>query len=351
VENRAADVAFREAEVEDWPAISGLLGRRPDEGQDLRRYLQREYESCVSWVAMAQDGTVLGAAVAGVRAAPVPSPESRVPSQESTASSELGTRNPEQGEGRLVWIGVTPRRRRQGIGTRLLDLILDELRARRLAQVTLLVQGTQVEALALFRKAGFGTTGQSLGLILPPEAGAALVRRPPSEQLRPLTLEDVPLLSGLLIQLGIERAPAPHDELPSLTPAQVEDWLQRPATVAYAAWEARDPQTPVGLAWATRRADDALLRFVGVQEDERGRGHGRALVAALVAALAHRRSPAGASAAGGAAALADAPRLRPLRAQLNDPGAEQEFFRRLGFEAEQITYRMARPLAPSTGER
>ncbi|MGH2368173.1 MAG: GNAT family N-acetyltransferase, partial [Chloroflexota bacterium] len=242
-------------------------------------------------------------------------------------------------EGRIIWLGVASHFRRRGIGSRLLDLALDAFRSRPLGRATLLVDGTQIEALALFRKAGFETEGQTIGLRLPADACAALAKAerasPAGAAVRALALADVSLLGGLLIQLGVERAADPHDDLPALTPAQVEEWLQRPATVGYAAWEAADPQAPVGLAWATRRPDDAVLRFVGVQEDERRQGIGRVLLGMLVDALAKGAEP---GERGGPA------RFRPLRTQLNDPGPEQEFFRHLGFEAEGVTYRLGRNL-------
>ena len=100
-----------------------------------------------------------------------------------------------------------------------------------------------------------------------------------------------------------------------------------------------DAQSPLGLAWATRRRDDAVLRFVGVQDDARRQGIGRALLGALVEAVAHRGAPL--------EGTGTAERLRPLRAHLNHPGPEQEFFRRLGFEAERVTYEMERPLLPT----
>jgi GNAT superfamily N-acetyltransferase len=118
----------------------------------------------------------------------------------------------------------------------------------------------------------------------------------------------------------------------------LSDWLQRPATVAFAVWEGDDPQTPRGLAWATRRPEDAVRRFVGVRDDARRRGTGQALLGALLTGLGR---PRGGAPGGAGGAL---PLQRPLRAALHDPGAEQEFFRRLGFEAEQVTHRLGREL-------
>ena len=43
--------------------------------------------------------------------------------------------------------------------------------------------------------------------------------------------------------------------------------MQRGTTLAYAAWEAHDPETPLGLAWASRRRDDVVVHFVGVHDD------------------------------------------------------------------------------------
>jgi ribosomal protein S18 acetylase RimI-like enzyme len=245
-------------------------------------------------------------------------------------------------QARVVWIGVAPGNRRRGLGSRLLDAALLELHDRGATRVSLSVDGTEVEALGLFRKAGFAVEGQDLGLLL----GAADVARLAAQTdlstaatVRPLALDDVPLLAGLLIHLGLERAAAPHDALEALTPAQVEQWLQRPATVAFAAWERGDPQTPLGLAWATRRREDGVLRFIGVEDDHRRQGIGTALLASLAQELGPARTPA--PGAGGVEARGT---HRPLRAPLNEPGDEQGFFRALGFVVERVTYRMARAL-------
>jgi GNAT superfamily N-acetyltransferase len=155
---------------------------------------------------------------------------------------------------------------------------------------------------------------------------------------RPLAFGDVPLRGGLLIQLGIERAEATHDDLAALTPAELEGWLQRPGTVAFAAWEIDDPTTPLGVAWASRRRDDGVLRFIGVLEDARRRGIGRTLLGAVARALAQGVPPS----AGGAPHLPA--HSFPVRARLNDAGHEQAFFRSTGFEAEQVTFSMARDL-------
>lgn len=294
-----------------------MVGRPPSEAGTLRQYLQRTYDPWISWVAESpatESMEVVGAVVAGVPRA-----------VGATEGAGGGLSGPGNKEGRIVFLGVKPRFRRRGIGRRLLDQALAQLREGQVGRAMLEVDGTEVEALSLFRGAGFEVTGQSLGLVLPLGAGEPLAGTPlpTGDTLRPLALEDVPHLTGLLIQLGIERATQPHDDLMTFTPAELEAWVQRPATVAHAVWEAADPQTPIGLAWATRRPEDALLRFVGVQDDARRRGIGRALVGAL---------------------LAESHPSRPLRAQLNDPGEEQEFFRRLGFEAERIIYRLAREL-------
>lgn len=332
----ADEYAVREAEPEDWSGIAALLGRAPAAGQELRQQVQEQLESPVALVALAPptplapadasgaplSGQLVGASVAGLP----PAGAATGPATERA--------------GRVLWLGVAPGHRRRGLGTRLLGEALDELRRRGARQASLVVDGTQVEALALFRKLGFQVDGQDLGLLLPPEKTAALATQagpatgaqPAAShqgyRVGPLHLDHVPLLSGLLIHLGVERAQAPHDTLDAFTPAQVEAWLQRPATAAGAAWDADDAQTPLGLAWASRRAEDGLLRYIGVHDDHRRRGIGTALLAALAQALGATR--------------AGAPRA--LRTDLTDPGAEAEFFRTRGFEAERISHRMSLPL-------
>jgi ribosomal protein S18 acetylase RimI-like enzyme len=324
-----AEVRYRPAEAGDWPEIARLVGREPAEGEALARYVHETYDPGLAWVALLGEG-VVGAVVAGGRPVTAPGGAPGAP-----GAPEAAERAP---EGRIVFVGVAPGARRRGIGRGLLDLALNGLRSPDLRRVMADVDGTEVEALALFRRAGFDQAGQTMTLSLPEEAVAALRSAPPDAApgagppdtvLRPLALDDLPHLSGLLIQLGIERAQAPHDDLPALTPAQLEAWLMRPATVAYALWEAADPTTPLGLAWATRRPEDAVLRFVAVQDDVRRQGLGRALLAAVVGDLGPR----------------------PLRASVRDPGEEGAFFRRLGFVAERITHHLATDLHPGDASR
>jgi len=316
---------LRPGSAADWPHIARLAGRDPGEGEALARYVDETFDPGLALVAVPPGAEIpVGAAVAGVtRIARPPAAGGGPPAPE---------REPGGGEreGRIVLVAVDPSRRRRGAGRRLLDGALDALRARGVRRVTADVDGTQAEGLALFRRAGFGAAGESLSLLLPAAAAAALrtgpTGPPAGDVVRPLALDDLPHLGGLLIQLGIERAEQPHDELPALTPAQLEAWLMRPATLAYAVWEARDPRTPLGLAWATRRPDDAILRFAGVQEDARRQGIGRTLLAALARDL-------------------DA---RPLRVNLHDPAAERDFFRNLGFVAERMTHHLLTELQPGT---
>ncbi len=303
----AETLPIRDAEVEDWPHIAALLGRSPDAGVELRRWAQEQFDATVTLVAGAPDGPAAGAAVAGL---PPTAPG----------------REDQERVGRLTWIGVGSPFRRHGLGTRLLDAVGDELRLRGARRLGVTLEGTEVEAIAFFRKAGFERDGQDLGLIRSQVARPAVTKPNLPATIRWLTLDDVPLLTGLIIRLGMERAEAIHDQLEAFTPAQVESWLQRPGTLGYAAWEKDDPQTPVGIAWASRRREDAVLRYIAVIDDNRRDGVGTALLAAIVSDLER------------AGAL-------PLRAALSDPGEEAEFFRSLGFEAERVTLRMSKGVA------
>jgi ribosomal protein S18 acetylase RimI-like enzyme len=326
-------IAFREAEADDWPAIGLLTGRNPEQAAALRRQIQRDYDPWLALVAVAATPDsaaqrIVGAVVAGAL-------------RDRGSGPSAGAGADAQRVARLLWIEVLPSFRRRGIGRRLLELALDDLRARQLSRAALLVDAGQFEALALFRATGFATETESIALVLPPLAAAAIAGVAPSPEaraiVRPLALDDVPHAAGLLIELGVERAQAPHDTLPALTPDALSDWLQRRETLAYAAWESRDPQTPLGIAWAGRRRDDASLYFVGVQDEVRRRGIGRALVGALAEAAA--RSPAAAEPAAGASA-----RFRPLRAQVLDPAELLPFFRALGFESEGVTFEQVKAL-------
>ena len=319
--------AIRAGSAQDWPAIGRLLGRSPLETASLRQDLERGYDPLLTLVVEGPD-RLTGAVVAGV-------PPGGFAGERGSAP-----------ECRVLWIEVAPAARRQGTGSRLLQALLAELTERRYSRVAVLLDGGQFEAQRLFEKHGFRQERQTLGLVLPAEAGRRLAGAPPgpatSAVLRPLSVGDVPLLAGLLIHLGVERAGdpwedatdegarGPHDDLPALSPAQLTEWLQRAGTVGYGAWERSDPGAPLGLAWASRRREDGLLRFIGVHDDSRRRGVGTALVGALVEALAPPAGPAD--------------YLVPLRAQLNDPTREQDFFRALGFQAERVTRQLARAL-------
>jgi ribosomal protein S18 acetylase RimI-like enzyme len=323
------DLEIREAEHEDWDGIARLLADPPPlPGDQLRRQVQSENDPLLAYVAVEGD-SVIGAVVAGVP-------------RRSAAAAEGPAGEPRVA--RLTWIGVTPRRRRQGHGRRLLQALLEELHRRQIRRLALSAEGTEIEALAFFRAHGFEKDGEDLDLVLP--AGATARALSPSRlstaragasgrlseephtlaeragaTLRPLRLDDIPLLTGLLIHLAVERAVEPHDSLRALTPAEVESWLQRAGTSGVAAWERDDPNTPLGLAWVSRRRVDAVLHFIGVHDEARRRGIG--------AALLHEAIPA--------------PDI-PLRARITDPGDTQLFFRALGFEPERITFRMSRPV-------
>lgn len=361
---------FREAEPEEWASIATLLGRPAGDAAELRGHVQQEYEAHLAWLAVLP--TVPAGRTIGRSATP-PADTSGIGWTDRTDEADsasnatetvvgaviagLPRRAPATSgatggadaiEGRVIWIGVAPEHRRRGIAGRLLELALEELRYRRAARATAEVDGAAVGALALFRNAGFVAEGKTLGLVLPSEAGETLLARAgregdhagyPAEATppRPLSLDEVPKLIGLLIRLGTERAQDPHDDLEALTPSQVEQWLQRPATVALAAWETADSETPVALAWATRRPEDGVLRFIAVSDDLRRQGIGRALLAALVKTLARPVRNQMVETESG-------PALRPLRTQLHDPGEEEAFFRHAGFETEHVTLRLTRSL-------
>lgn len=356
-------IAFRAAEPEDWAGMATLLGHEAaaatQAGRRLREHVQQGYDPWFCWIAeTAQPAQAVQAAQAFPRVqneAETAADAARTVPAAIVGALAAGARRAqlrtiieqnmvEDREGRVIWLGVTDGYRRRGIGAHLLGLALEELRHRQVHRVSLEVDGTQLEALALFRKAGFQPEGQSIRLLLPASAAARLagegVLSVASASVRAVSLDDVPLLAGLLIQLGIERAQAPRDDLPALTPAQLEDWLQRPGTVAYAAWEAADSQAPLALAWATRRSEDAVLRFIGVRDDARRQRVGRAVLSTLLAALARPFPPM----RGRQQGAGTEGRFSPLHAQLNDPGSEQQFFRALGFTIEQMTIRMVQTL-------
>ena len=301
---------IREPEPDDWGAIAQLLDRPPSDGASLRRWTQSEYNPPIALV-VTENSSVMGAAIGGITRAP------------AVPAADGGPDTP----ARLSFIGVAPRYRRHGHARALLTAFIEELRPYQARRLTAVAEGSQPEALAFLRAHGFETDEQTLGLVRPP--GTPRSGTPPVT-IRPLSLDDLPALTGLLIRLGMERAEAPHDALDSFTPAALEGWLQRPGTVAYAAWDPDDPTDPLGLAWSTRRQEDAVLRFVGVDDDHRRHGIGTALLASLI----------------------DITATRPLRATLSDPDEIAPFFRARGFEIERVTYEMSRSLRePAVAER
>ncbi|NBT18641.1 MAG: GNAT family N-acetyltransferase, partial [Proteobacteria bacterium] len=118
----------------------------------------------------------------------------------------------------------------------------------------------------------------------------------------------------------------------ALTPTAVTSILRRPGTVAYGAWEHDDPTSPVGFAIAVRRADEGVLRFIGVHEDSRRLGVGRALLGAIVSALGE---------AVGTAPSLPGP-LRPVAIRIHDPEPVQVFFRKVGAEIVRVRMDLVR---------
>lgn len=364
---------IRPLDATDWAAVAVLLGRPDSDAALVRDYVERNYSPWVGGVVergapddrdadRGQRRSVIGVVMAGVP---------RRPSGRSATTAQV------------VGTSVAPAARRLGHGRRLLQWLVNELRAGGTRQVVADVRGTEVEALALFRAAGFREEGRTFELSLPREAGQRLMsavapqradtevppnampgRQTPTalwtrsaqqqpasaaETIRPLTFGDVPSLHGLLIRLGMERAESPQDDLPALTPSVLEEWLQRRDTVALASWDAADPDTPLGLAWATRQGSDATLQFIGVAEDYRQQGIGTALLGALLIRLATPRGSRDAS--------ANVTALPALRAILHDapdrphsmgwplPSGEAQFFQHAGFVVERATSHFALALA------
>ena len=303
----SGDFVVRPATDEDWPAIGRVTGRSPTSTAALRRSVEAGFAPWCGAVATPPGlQEVVGIAVAGIPRTPPAG-------------------DPDQGkQAHLLWIEVLPAARGRGAGRQLLDHVLDDLRERDVRGVSVTVEAERMAARALFHSAGFAVETEFVDLALPAMAAVELAGAspPPDLVVRPLSLDDVAHTSGLMVELGVERAASLHDDLEAFTPGELERWLQRRGAAGYAGWERRDPLTPVGVVWASRTADSMVLRFVGVQDLSRRQGVGRALIGALVKS---------------------APGLT-LTTRVRDPGEEMDFFRALGFAPQGVTYEMRRAL-------
>ena len=263
-----APITVRDLGPGDWGAVAGLLGHDASYGERLERHVQSTYRPSFGWVVPAEDGIgVCGAVVAGVR---------RRLSDGSPAAVSV------------AWVGVAQSRRRHGLGRSLIQRVaLGALRlgARRLDAT---IDAGDAQAIAFFGATGFAVERRTAEVRVSGAAAVALVgSTPPSDVVvRSLRHDELPSLTGLLIHLAVERATEPHDDLDGLTPSALAATSMHVGHVAVAAWEADDLDAPVGVAWGTRFADGVRVQFIGVHEDGRRRGTGRALLGALLVASA-----------------------------------------------------------------
>lgn len=85
-------------------------------------------------------------------------------------------------EGELGDIAVDPERRREGIGTRLVEGVLEEARRRGAQQVFLQVRESNQGALRLYETAGFRKVGRRPGYYRSPSEDALVLLRPVRER-------------------------------------------------------------------------------------------------------------------------------------------------------------------------
>lgn len=305
---------FRPVSPKDWPDIARLLGQDEKNGFRLERHMEATYDPFFGFVAVSADSSVCGAAVAGIA--------------RGTATSRP-TRALQ-----VVWIGVTPAFRRRGIARELFARVHGECVVVGATSIEVTVDGGEAEAISFFRAQQFEIERQTMDMVLSPDRGQQVTatHAPGSVEIRALHATEVGVLTGLLIHLAVERAVDPHDDLEALTPTAVTSILRRPGTVAYGAWEHDDPTSPVGFAIAVRRADEGVLRFIGVHEDSRRLGVGRALLGAIVSALGE---------AVGTAPSLPGP-LRPVAIRIHDPEPVQVFFRKVGAEIVRVRMDLVR---------
>ena len=249
----------------DWGVVAGLVGHDATYGERLERHVQSTYRPSFGWVVPTGDPAGIdGAVVAVVR---------RRLSDGSPAAVSV------------VWVGVTPARRRRGIGRHLIDRVAfgaSRLGARRLEAT---VDAGDAQAVAFFAASGFEVERRTAEVRVAGEDAVTLASSaaPSDVVVRTLRHDELPSLSGLLIHLAVERATEPHDDLEGLTPSALAAASMHVDHVAVAAWEAGDLSAPVGVAWGTRRADGVRAQFIGVHDEARRRGIGRALAGALLA--------------------------------------------------------------------
>ena len=296
--------AARDLQSDDWVAVAGLLGRDASYGERLASHVGATYRPSFGWVVPSSDPLRVDAAiVAGVR---------RRASDGSVGSVSI------------AWVGVHPTRRRIGIGRQLIERVAlgaSRLGARRL-EATVDVGDTN--AVGFFSGVGFEVERRTAEIRVAGTDARELERAtaPLDVTIRPLRHEELPSLTGLLIHLAVERATEPHDDLDGLTPSVLLSASMHVDHVAVCAWEARDHASPVGVAWGSRRADGVHVHFVGVHEDARRRGTGRALVGALLAAS---KRPA-------------------LLARMHEPVALHGFLVRIGAVVSSESVALARPI-------
>ena len=304
----------RPVDRKDWPEIACLLGQDASHGFRLERHMEATYDPFVGFVAVSADNSVCGAVVAGI-------------------ARGTGSSRPTRAL-RVVWIGVAPARRRQGVARELFARIHGECVVVGATSIEVTVDGGEAEAMSFFRAQQFEIERQTMDMVLPTGPGQQVTAShvPETVDIRALHASEVGVLTGLLIHLAVERAVDPHDDLEALTPTAIAAILRRPGTVAYGAWERDDPTSPVGFVIAIRRTDDGVLRFIGVHEDSRRLGVGRALLGAVVSALGEAVGPA---------PSIPSP-LRPIAVRIHDPEPVQAFFRKVGAEISRVRIDLVR---------
>jgi ribosomal protein S18 acetylase RimI-like enzyme len=295
---------IRDLRTDDWGAVALLLGQETEYGKRLARHVESTYRPSFGWVLLANDANrVDGAVVAGVR---------RRSSDGSAAAVSV------------AWIGVCPPRRRLGIGRHLIDRVLvgaSRLGARRLEAS---VNAGDARGLAFFEATGFEIERRTAEVRIAGSDASTLAASmaSPDVVVRPLRHDEVPSLTGLLIHLAVERATDPHDDLDGLTPSVLSAASMHMDFIGAAAWEADDPGSPVGIAWGSRRADGVHIQFIGVHQDARRRGTGRALVGALLTGA----------------------RRTAVLARVHEPVALHGFLVRIGAVVTTETVDLARPI-------
>jgi len=144
-------------------------GIRPDSAEQGRRIIARSLTPELGWVALAEDGRVLGVAGVAMRGHHFSHMGYRLFAEEFgalgavsrwvRATAESLIARPRKGQWRVEVLAVAEAARGAGIGTALLEAVIDAARAAGMRSVGLEVVDANERALQLYERIGFRAVG------------------------------------------------------------------------------------------------------------------------------------------------------------------------------------------------